>query len=191
MALSSLSVTPQNNLSWTAQNNLTGSNYNPITNSGRITKQVAYGTSIANAAAGGANEFISYLISLAAAANTTVNLQAVTDILNTANVNLARIKGYEIRLLSTSDDATYGTNCTSIRWGGAAATPQQFNLTTTDAVNTANTAAFTVYKGGTVQYFDQTAGGFTNDNTARSLFFLNLDATNAAKVELSLIGGTT
>ncbi len=186
MGLSLLTATPQDNMSWVAQNNLTGSNYSPITNQGRTTKQVAYTSTIANAAAGGANELVSYLVSVTASGNTTVNLQAVTDILNTANVNLARVKGYSIWLLSTTDDATYGTNCSSIRWGGGT-TPVQFNLTTTDAANTGNTAAMTIFKGGIVQYFDQTAGGFTTSNTARNLFFLNNDATNAAKIELTLI----
>lgn len=188
MGLSSLSVTPADNLNWVAQNNLTGSNYSPITNQGRTTKQVAFSSTLANAAAGGANEFVSYLVSLAASANTTVNLQVLTDILNVANVNLARIKGYSIWLLSPTDDATYGTNCTSIRVGGGT-TPCQLNMTTTDAANTGNTAAMTIFKGGISQYFDQTAGGFTVDNTHRNLFFLNNDATNAAKIELSLIGG--
>jgi hypothetical protein len=115
----------------------------------------------------------------------------VTNILNTANVNLARIKGFHIRLLDTTDDATYGTNCTSIRVGGAASTQQQLIFTTTDAVNTGNTAAATVYKGGSLQYFDRTAAGLTVSNTARSLLFLNNDATNAAKIQLTLVGGST
>jgi hypothetical protein len=40
-------------------------------------------------------------------------------------------------------------------------------------------------------YFDQTAGGFTVDGTHKNVKILNNDATYAAKVQITLMCGST
>lgn len=104
-------------VTWNARDNLTGDDYNPITNVGQIGKTLAYSSATAVAALGGANQFISYLISITGGSSTTVDLQALTNILNQTGVSLARIKGFMIRLLAVADDATNGTAATSITFG--------------------------------------------------------------------------
>ncbi len=182
--INTLSVTLSAGVStWNAQNNLTGSNYNPLTNVGAFNQQQSYVQSTANAALGGADEFVSYLISLAASANTTVNLCSLTNILQQTGVNLARVKGWCIRLLNAAQDSVNGTTCTSVTVGNAAANQFLFNNLTANAT-------FSVYTGSISEYFDQTAGGFTVANASNNnIKLVNADATNAAAVQLTLVGG--
>lgn len=104
--ISSLTTTISTEVKWTAQNNLTGGAYNPTTNSGDIRKNYNVGTAAANGASGGADEFFSFQQSVAAGSSATLDLTQMTNILQQATVNIARIKGYQIRLLSASDDTT-------------------------------------------------------------------------------------
>lgn len=106
MALSSLSGKIQTIFQWTAQKNLTGGPYNPVTNQGTIPKQQAYGTNVANAAAGGADEVFSFQQAITAGSSATIDLTAMTNLVLEASVSIVRIKGWQIRLLSAADDST-------------------------------------------------------------------------------------
>lgn len=185
MAISTLTTTFKAGVTWSASVNLTGTDYSPLTQAGNINKTYALGTASANSASGGGDEFISYIISLAASANTTVDLTNVTNIVQQSGVSFARIKGYMIRLLSTSDDSTNGTNCTSITVGAAASNMQNLELG-------GNTNTFTLGNGGCHQHFDPSAAGFsTVGASTKNIKFLNNDATNAAAIQLTVAGATT
>jgi hypothetical protein len=104
--IGSLTASLSTEIKWTAQNTLTGAVYNPITNAGDIRKTYNFGTAAANGVTGGGDEIFSFQQSIAAGASATLDLTAMTNILQQSTVSIARIKGYQIRLLSATDDAT-------------------------------------------------------------------------------------
>lgn len=106
MGLSSLSGGMSSGFTWNAQVALTGVNYSPTTNAGGISKRQAFGTYAANAASGGCDEVFSFQQGVTAGSTATIDLYAMTDLLQRTSVTIARIKGYQIRLLSASDDST-------------------------------------------------------------------------------------
>lgn len=183
MAIDSLTGSFSLTISWTAQDTLTGADYNPITNAGNIRKSYNYGTANGNNTASGADQLVSYLISISGGGNTTVDLTSLTNILQ-QDASFGRLKGYGVRLLSTTDDSTNGTNCTSVTVGNAASNQQNLNLGTN--------CTMTVYNGGCQSYFGPLAAGFsTVDSTHKDLLIVNDDSTNTAKVQLTLVGGST
>lgn len=104
--LSSVVGTISTEFKWVAQQNLTGGVYSPIQNSGDIRKNYDCGTAAANSASGGCDQVFSFQQSIAAGSSATIDLNAMTNLLNQTNIALARIKGYQIRLLSATDDPT-------------------------------------------------------------------------------------
>jgi hypothetical protein len=94
------------NVKWVCQNNLTGVVYNPISNTGSITKNYNISSAAGNAASGGCDEVFSFQQTIAGNGSVTINLNNMTNILQQTAITLARIKGYQIRLLSVSDDST-------------------------------------------------------------------------------------
>lgn len=92
--------------SWQTGNNLTGSAYQQVQNAGTIQKTVTMGTSSANSAAGGGDEVFSFQQTISAGSSVTVDLTAMTNLLQQASVSIARVKGMMIRNLSTTDDST-------------------------------------------------------------------------------------
>jgi hypothetical protein len=91
---------------WTAGNSLTGSNYNQTVNSGAISKSMAFGTAAGNTEANGGDEVFSFQQTITAGSSVTIDLDAMTNLLQQAAVSIARIKGVQIRLLNLTDDAT-------------------------------------------------------------------------------------
>ena len=92
---------------WGAGHNLTGINYNPTTNGSTINKRQPYGTNVGtNTQVGGCDECFSFQQGVAAGGSGTLNVNGMTDLLQAASVTLARLKGYQIRLLSATDDST-------------------------------------------------------------------------------------
>ncbi len=131
MGLSSVTGTSiQTGFKWLVGNNLTGSAYNQIQNSGSISKQYEFGTAAANAASGGGDEVFSFQQAIAGAAAATIDLNAMTNLLNIASVSIVRIKGYQIRLLSAADDSTIVTPVSSAVYVNniAPATPSQLDF---------------------------------------------------------------
>jgi hypothetical protein len=104
--IGSLTASMSTEFKWTAQNSLTGSSYNPITNVGDIKKTYNLGTSLGNTVSGGADEVFSFQQSIVAGGSATIDLSAMTNLLQQTAVSIARIKGYQIRLLSATDDTT-------------------------------------------------------------------------------------
>lgn len=88
------------------QNDLTGGVYNPITNTLSISKRYSFGTDAANNITGGGDEVFSFQQAISSSSSATVDLTAMTNLLNQTAVAIVRIKGYQIRLLSATDDST-------------------------------------------------------------------------------------
>jgi len=96
----------QTEVNWQASNNLIGIVYSPVSNPGDIRKKYSLGTANSNGASGGVDEFFSFQQTIAGGGAITLDLTQMTNILQQATVNIVRIKGYQIRLLSTTDDNT-------------------------------------------------------------------------------------
>lgn len=146
--LSSLNATLSTGFKWVAQNNLTGSAYNPITNVGNIALNGNFQSTIGNTTTGGADQIFSFQQSISAGSSATIDLSAMTNILAQAAVAIARIKGYQLRLLSATNDPTIspapvGTSIAVISNNGPA-TPVQLDF---GAAGTGLTIAFTVSTG--------------------------------------------
>lgn len=92
-----------------AANNLTGSVYNPVSNSVTISKSYSLGTSKTNVQSGGADQVFSFQTTVSGGATATLNLTNMTNLLLQSSVAIARIKGIQLRLLSTADDSTIQT----------------------------------------------------------------------------------
>jgi hypothetical protein len=112
-----LQATPKVTLSWTAQNNLTGTDYQPLTNQGSISKQITYTQAVSNSALTGADLMASYIVTVSAGSATTIDLTAITDMLQRSSQTFARVKAMLVRLLNVADDSTNGTACTSVTVG--------------------------------------------------------------------------
>ncbi len=106
MGLSTVQATISTEFKWLVSNNLTGSNYNPTQNTGDIRKNYNCGTAAANAASGGCDEAMSFQQAIAGGGTATIDLNAMTNLLQIAAVAIVRIKGYQIRLLNLADDPT-------------------------------------------------------------------------------------
>lgn len=104
--LSTLTSSMVTNFIAAPSNNLTGSVYNPVGTSVNISKRFSYGTSIANGMSGGADEVFSFQQGISAGASATLDLNAMTNLVQQTSVAIVRIVGYQFRLLSAADDAT-------------------------------------------------------------------------------------
>lgn len=178
MALNLLTSTLEIDLKWNAQKNITGRN--PLLQTDTLRHAQNNGTANANNASGGADELVSYNLTIAANTAATVDVTALTDILQ-ISVNLARIKSFMFHVISYTEDATLGTNCTSITIGNAAANQQNLNLGTNSTI--------TVAGGGTWGYASPKAAGILASGSAKNIKINNDDVTNAATVQISIVGG--
>lgn len=91
---------------WAVGQTVTGGYMQQVTGGGNIAKTYAMGTAAANNVTGGGDEVVAFQQAIAAGASFTLDLTSVTNVLLVAAVNLARVKGAQIRVLSTTDDAT-------------------------------------------------------------------------------------
>jgi hypothetical protein len=89
-----------------ASNTQTGSAYNPLGTSVTLNKKYSLGTANANSASGGADQVFSFQQGIVAGGSVTVDLYAMTNLLQQASIAIARIKAYQFRLLSATDDPT-------------------------------------------------------------------------------------
>ena len=185
--LSSLTFSFNPQLSWNAVVTNTGADYansSPKSQGGINLPTISYASTTANAAVGGADEFISFVQTVNASSSVTIDLTALTDILKQSSVSLARVKFMMFRLLSAADDATNGTAASSITVGNNASNDFLGWLAGT-------TPTFSVSNGGCVLFSEPSAGGKTVDGTHKILKITNNDAGVAAKVQITIVGGTT
>lgn len=183
MAASTLTGSITHSVQATLGKTQTGTDYSPLAASFSLSKKISFAGTTANNAAGGADDCISYIVSIAASGTSTIDLQALNSLLQLSAGAIVRIKGWQIRLLDATDDATNGTACTDITVGNAASNAQQLNLTATHTM--------TIYSGGSMSYVDRRAGGFTVSASAKDLKIVNNDSSAAAAVQLTFFTGST
>lgn len=123
--LSTLAVTLGTTISGSAGKSVSGSDYKGPSQAANISRSFAYSTSNSNTASLGADEFISYIQTIPSGQGATINLASIQDYLLQNGVNLARIKGYELNLMSEAQDPTFGTNCSGVVINGPALPPVQ------------------------------------------------------------------
>ena len=184
--ISTLTGSISDSLRWSASNNILGQQ--PLTQGDNVQTSYGFGTSIAGALSGGADELVSFLQVIAAAGSATINLQSITNILQQTGISLVRLKGYKIRLLAASGrgaiDSVNGTACSSIQVGNAASNVNRLEMG-------ADAHTYRINNGGSHQHFDPSAAGFALvTTTARNLLITNNDAAVAAAVQITLIGST-
>jgi hypothetical protein len=201
-AISSLTATITAAIGWNASNTLTGSDYAPNSNNSTPKKQLSLGTAAANAAAGGADELYSAITSLAGSASASIDLTSITDILATAGVSLARVKGIMIRLLSVIDDTTIGTAASAINIDNTVANALSattnsgwFNNanegTATGGAGDATGSKFCIPNGGVLLFATPSAGGVVTSGTKKIIKLTNLDAAVIAKVQVTVLGASS
>ncbi len=184
MGLSSLVSKITIGMNWTAENNLVGSDYQPIQQSGNIQISREGGTDQLNTSLNGANQWISYIVTVAGSSSTTVDCTSITNILQQTGVSLARVKSYVIRLLSVADDPLHGSNCESVKVGGAASVPLGFELDSP-------TMKFNVKNGdGHAHLSGDPLGICTIGAGAKNVLIMN-SSTIAAAVQFTMQGSDT
>lgn len=189
MALDSLSVSVLAQIGWTAQKNVTGSDYSPNSNSSTIKKSLSIGTSAANSAAGGSDELYSAVTSLAGAASASIDLTSISDILAISGVLLARVKCILMRVLSVADDAAIGTAASGALLDGTVANgllSQAGSGWLKAATSTAD-----IINGGFLMYGTPAGAGVLVDATHKVIKVTNNDGAVTAKVQITVVGGST
>lgn len=202
-ALSSLTATVLAGVQWTAAKSITGSDYAQNTNSTNLRKTLSIGTSAANAAAGGSDELYSAVTSLSASSSSSIDLTSIANILATSGVSLARVKAIMIRLLSTTDDSSIGTAATAINIDNTVsnALSAQSSLggwfnnanegTATGGAGDATGSKFLIANGAVLLYATPVAAGILVDSTHKVIKLTNLDGAVTAKVQVTVIGGSS
>lgn len=184
-ALDSLNFTFVPVRSATAAANKTGTNFKQITN--QLDQKVpvaAVSNGFANNAVGGGDQMLQALFSITAAGTTVLDFTTFTDVLSRTGGSFARIKYVEFWLLSTADDATNGTACSSVTCGNTASNQQLLFLG-------AAAHTFVVKNGDIICYSNRSAAGLTVDGTHKSFLVTNNDGANAAALQITVVGGST
>ena len=88
MALDSLSATLSCQLSATGARNITGDDYSPLTQTVSLKGSTRLGTAAANDAANGADECVSFILTIAVSDTGQIDLTDLTDILEQSSVSL-------------------------------------------------------------------------------------------------------
>lgn len=190
MSIDTLTAQLTISASWTAQKNLTGTDYSPTTNASGFNKKQSLGTNANSNTTGGADELISFVSTIANSGNTTIDLTNTTDILSQANTNLARVKSLVIRLLSTDDDATNGTACTSITIDGSVSNAF-LSGSGGKGWLAANTSTLDIPNGGAVAMEFASNTGVLVNSTVKNIKIINNDAGHPAAYQITVMGGTT
>lgn len=194
MALDSLTSNLLVQLGWNATKNVVGSDYTPNTNQSTVKKALSIGTAVADAAAGGGDELVSFVQTIAASGSASIDLTSLTDILGATGVSLARVKAIVIRLLSATDDTTIGTAAASVTIDNtvtnALSSQSNSGWFSNAAEGAANGSKFAIPNGGVLAFGTPAAAGVLVDPTHKVVKVTNNDAGLAAKVQISLVGGT-
>jgi hypothetical protein len=104
--IGTLSGSVKTTFQYQGENQQTGAVYSPLTSSTTIPKSLSLSNTVANNVANGADECFSFQQGIAAAGSATLDLTAMTNIMQQTSVSIARLKAYQMRLLSATDDAT-------------------------------------------------------------------------------------
>lgn len=178
MGISNVTASFSVGVSYQAQGNAPGSQYQPTTAQGNPKKNIAFKTG--TTAGGQIDELASQIFNVTASGTVTVNLQSLLDVLG-ATVSLVRIKGLLFQLLSPADDAANGTACTGVTIGNAGSDPNQMFLGAT-------THTILLGNGEAVAWLSPSANGLAVSSGAKNILITNDDGTNAAAVQVTVLG---
>jgi hypothetical protein len=186
--INTLTFTRTDAASFNGQGAAAASSLGALSNGATVSVKNAVGTSSGNAAVGGGDEAAAFLTTISASGDASINLTSLTDILGTSAVSLARVKDLSVNLLSEAQDATYGTNCTSITLGDSGTDDW---VTQSHGGGLGATSTFDLPNGGNLAASFPTAAGNVVDGTHKYLYVVNNDASNAAKVLTVIAGGSS
>jgi hypothetical protein len=142
------------------------------------------GVAVANTAANGADQCLSAIFPITASGTTTIDLTSFTDCVGRTAQSFARVKFLFFRNVSLAQDPTYGGSASQVTIGAAGSNPFVMNLGGTTPTKIVKLGEFDAW--GT-----NGATGYTVSGTNKNILITNNDATNAASVEVVVIGGTT
>ncbi len=126
------------------------------------------------------NLIYSKITTLAASANTTLNLTSLQGV-DGSTINFARVLGWCFRLLSVTDDPINGTACSGITIGNAASNAFLFNAwTATKTENLGN--------GEGMAFATPLAAGYTVGGSNENVKLVNNDGGVGAAIEVSFWG---
>lgn len=176
MAISTISGSVTVQFNCTAQQNLPASSLQlqPAANSNTVGKKQAFktGTGVNQAT----DAFLQF-VTIAPSGSATVSLQALTDILQYTGLVLTKLKSIQLWLLSIADDATNGTNCSSVTVGNAASNPHPLFMTS-------GTMTFPLLNGQAIGTPFPIAAGIPVTGSQLNIFIQNNDGANSACVLL-------
>lgn len=183
MALNSASGFFQTVVNFTATQNLPASslNYPPYGLQTQQGKKVSFSTG--GNIPGGINEIFLLYVTIAPGGSATINLQNLQDILGNQGVVLVRLKMIELELVAVADDATNGTNASSVTVGNAGSNPHGLFLDSA-------TGTFTLQNGQPIGSGRPDAAGYLVSGAANQVKFSNNDGVNSATVRVMLFGAT-
>lgn len=146
--------------------------------------QINLSKNAANNAVGGADQVYSALLSIAGSGNTTIDLQSFTNFAGETSCSFTRIKYLMIRLLSVEDDATNGSACS-----GITVEPDASNGWT--GLLAAAGDKITLGNGDMIKFGTRRAAGVTVGASNKVLKITNTDGSVAAKVQVTIVGGSS
>lgn len=185
MALDTVSTaTVELKMNWDVEAARSG--FTGVRNTETLTRRITF---TKGAGADAINELCSFIQTVNASSTVDVDLSAaLTNVVNSAAVTIARIKFIAIELLTATDtDATgavIGTACSSILVGGDATAPWLFLVDGTDKVRLLNGDFIAVSRRGAT-------GLVVTGASADVLQIQNEDAVVAAKVRVTVFGAAT
>lgn len=169
----------------TAEVSKTGSNYQPIKiNPVLTTPKISIKSSVANAAVGGGDTALSAVYSITGGGTASIDLTTFTDIMERSGGSFARIKYIEFFLLGTADDAEIGTAASSVTIGNAASNANAMFLG--DQAH-----EIVLQNGEFCCWGTRKAAGLTVDSTHKAVLITNNDGSVTAKLQVTMIGGST
>jgi hypothetical protein len=179
VAISSVSATFAVGVSYQCQGAAPGQQYQPTTAQGNPKKSIAFKTGTTTS--GQINELSSKIYAISASGTTTISLQALLDVLG-QTVNLVRIKGLLLQLLSTTDDTTNGTACSGVTIN--ATPPSHPFLGFLGGTN----PTITLASGEALAWISPGANGTAVAGTNYQIEVTNNDAVNAAAFQITVLG---
>lgn len=185
MALSSLKFVDNNNAQLTATRAAAYSDATaPTYKAAFQAPQISLSKVAANAEVGGADQVYSALTTIAGGGNTTIDLQSFTNFAGETSCSFTRVKYLMIRLLSVEDDATNGSACT-----GITVEPDATNGWTSLIAAAGDKIKLT--NGDCVKYMTKSAGGIAVGASNKVLKITNTDGSVSAKVQITVVGGSS
>lgn len=185
MPVTELNFSDTSTVTIQAREAVTGEDYaRPIWSATISKPQITIRTGTLNNAAGGGDEVLSQVYTIAASGTQSIDLQNFTNFTGEASSSFARVKYVKIRLLSVADDATNGTACT-----GVEVAPHATNGWTSLIKAAGDTII--IGNGDDFTFKTTRAAGLTVGASNKVIQITNLDSVVAAKVQVTIVGGST